>query len=318
MTLIDKCILYEAMCSIIHKADDLSGWAGRGIELLPSGLRHALNATTMSNNSTLVQGRHSSPAFLSPFGSPQHWGSVNLGEQQSPEVQALRQLARQQSANVYANQYLRTLEQSINDSILFTSAAQRGVNPTQDFGNNNLADQLRRLAGMMPSFKADGFRRQVFLVEYGAFDTHTNQRGSDSTTQDSQLAVVGKAVAAFDEANRASGIDQNVVTLMLSDFGRSLRPASGGGSEHGWGNHIFALGGPVNGGQVLGTFPDLTLGGPDDGDAAGNGRHVPSTSTDQVAATVMQWLGLAPAQFNDVFPWLANFAVKTIPLLRAA
>jgi hypothetical protein len=37
--------------------------------------------------------------------------------------------------------------------------------------------------------------------------------------------VVAKAVEAFDQANRASGVDLDVTTLMMTDFGRTLRPA---------------------------------------------------------------------------------------------
>jgi uncharacterized protein (DUF1501 family) len=103
----------------------------------------------------------------------------------------------------------------------------------------------------------------------------------------------------------------------MSDFGRTLRQASGGGSDHAWGNHWFAMGGPVRGGQVVGTLPSLTLGGPDDSDPNGGGRFVPTISTDQVGATLMQWLGLPSTELDKVFPNLANFGQKTINLLHA-
>jgi uncharacterized protein (DUF1501 family) len=127
---------------------------------------------------------------------------------------------------------------------------------------------------------------------------------------------VAQAVAGFDAAMRAAGLGDDVAMLMMSDFGRTVRPGSGGGSEHAWGNHWFALGGAVQGGTVHGTFPSYTLGGPDDGDQAGNGRHVPTLATDQVGATLMQWLGLPPSEFHAVFPDLVNFGQKTIALMR--
>lgn len=298
--------------------DDLSGWAGRGIERLPLALRHPLNAITAANERTLVQGRSSAPAFLDPFALPQHFGWADLLQPDSLEVQALRTIARRQSANAYAQEYLRTFERMLEDSALMAKVSEMFPQPTQDFGTHTLGEQLRRLARMLPGFKASGYRRQVFLVQWGAFDTHAAQRGSATTTQDYQLTLVAQAVAAFDQALQAAGLGQDVVTLQMSDFGRTLRPGSGGGSEHAWGNHLFALGGPVAGGQVVGTFPDLTLGGPDDGDVQSNGRHVPTISTDQLGATLMQWLGLDASQFHDVFPWLVNFAQKTVPgLLRS-
>jgi len=75
------------------------------------------------------------------------------------------------------------------------------------------------------------------------------------------------------------------------------------------------MGGPVQGGQVFGTFPSLTLGGPDDMDFYKEGRFVPTTSTDQVAATLMTWLGLGPDQLTSVFPNLKNFTNQTIKFI---
>ena len=68
---------------------------------------------------------------------------------------------------------------------------------------------------------------------------------------------------------------------------------------------------------MLGSFPTLTLGGPDDGDSGRNGRMVPSTGTDQLANTLMQWLGLPANLVLEAFPNLVNFSQKSIPLLRA-
>ena len=54
------------------------------------------------------------------------------------------------------------------------------------------------------------------------------------------------------------------------------------------------------------------------GDYLDNVENRPkSSSTDQVAASLMQWLGLPSAQLLDVFPNLVNFQQKTIALLRS-
>jgi uncharacterized protein (DUF1501 family) len=173
------------------------------------------------------------------------------------------------------------------------------------------------VASVLPYFKSAGLKRQVIQLHWGNFDTHTNQRGTDANTQDTQVGVLAKALKAFDDSIKAAGLDANVVTLVMSEFGRTMRPGSGGGSEHAWGSHWMAMGGPINGGTVLGTFPSPVLGGADDGDPGKNGRHVPTTSVDQVGASLMQWMGLSPSLFDEAFPWLANFQQKTISLLRA-
>jgi uncharacterized protein (DUF1501 family) len=294
---------------------DGSGWAGRGLELLPTALRNELSAVTMNTDRTLVLGRGSPVSFL-PADAPRWWGNADLAQPQTPAAQALNRMARWQFANQYEAEYARTFGRSVLESTSITEASLAAA-PAGNFGGDELSRNLRQLATLMPVFRRRGYKRQVFLVQWGGFDTHAAQRGTAPNSQDAQLDILAKALAAFDQANIASGLDQSVVSLMMSDFGRTLRQASGGGSDHAWGNHWFALGGPVAGGQVLGTFPTLTLGGPDDSDPGKGGRFVPTTSTDQVGATLMQWMGLPADQLNAVFPNLANFSQKTINLLHA-
>ncbi|HRC36451.1 MAG: DUF1501 domain-containing protein [Rubrivivax sp.] len=298
--------------------DDTSGWAGRALELLPSRLQNRLAAVTSDTNRTLVLGRRSPVSFMDGNGNNNWWGIGDLARPQEIGAQSLGRMAQWQFANAYEAEYARTYGLAFDDGTFIAQARAAVVEPSADFGNSDegVVTSLRNLASLLPYFRSQGLKRQVFLQSWGRFDTHTNQRGSDRNTQDAQLAVLGKALAAFDETNRANGLDMNVVTLVMTEFGRTIRPGSGGGSEHAWGNHWFAVGGPVAGRSVVGRFPSLVLGSADDGDPGKNGRMVPTTSSDQVGATLMQWMGLQGSQFHDVFPNLVNFEQKTIPLLR--
>ena len=67
------------------------------------------------------------------------------------------------------------------------------------------------------------------------------------------------------------------------------------------------MGGAVAGGQAVGRFPSLVLGGVDDGDRGKEGRFVPEVATDQFGATLMQWMGLPGSALNEAFPNLRNF-----------
>lgn len=295
--------------------DDNSGWAGRALELLPSHLRNPLAAVTMDNHKTLVLGKRSPVSFMDKNGA-RYWGAADLANPKTEAAQAINRMAQFQFANAYEAEYARTFGYAVADATRITQAMMSATAPAADFGSSELGLRLKSLASVMPRFRSQGLRRQVFLVSWGSFDTHTNQRGTDANTQDAQFAVLAQALNAFDATNRANGLDMNVLTLMMSDFGRTVRPGSGGGSEHAWGNHWFALGGPVAGGTVTGTFPSPVLGGPDDGDIGNNGRHVPTIATDQVGATAATWLGLPSSALHEVFPDLVNFGQKTIPLLR--
>lgn len=299
-------------------SDNISGWAGRALETLPSRLRNRLSAVTSDTNRTLVLGNQSPVSFLSPHGDS-WWGIGDLARPSEIGAQALGRMAKWQFANAYEAEFARTFGHAYDDGTFIAQARAAAVPSAFDFGNDSehIVPGLRGLASVLPYFRNQGLKRQVFLQSWGSFDTHANQRGNGPQTQDAQLAVLAKALAAFDATNRANGLDMNVVTLVMTEFGRTTRPGSGGGSEHAWGNHWFALGGPVAGRTVLGRFPSLVLGGVDDGDPGRNGRMVPTTSVDQVGATLMQWMGLSPTQFHDVFPHLVNFPQKTIALLRS-
>ena len=69
------------------------------------------------------------------------------------------------------------------------------------------------------------------------------------------------------------------------------------------------MGGTVSGGRYYGTMPSLAIGGADD---VGNGRVVPSTSTDQFASTLCRWFGIADSDLNSIFPNLANFGTRNL------
>ncbi len=49
----------------------------------------------------------------------------------------------------------------------------------------------------------------------------------------------------------ALGLANNVTTFTLSEFGRTFKPASNQGTDHGWGNYAFVIGGAVQGRRLL-------------------------------------------------------------------
>ncbi|MBI3561423.1 MAG: DUF1501 domain-containing protein [Gammaproteobacteria bacterium] len=93
-------------------------------------------------------------------------------------------------------------------------------------------------------------------------------------------------------------------------FRARIKPNTGGGSDHAWGNHHFIIGGAVKGQRVYGTLPSLMLGGNDD--ASTEGRWIPTTSVDQYAATLASWFGVAATDLATVLPNLAAFTPNNI------
>jgi uncharacterized protein (DUF1501 family) len=144
--------------------------------------------------------------------------------------------------------------------------------------------------------------RQIFFVSLGSFDTHNNQIAQ----QGALLQQLSEGMAAFYQSTVNLGVQNMVTSFTLSDFARTLKPASGDGTDHAWGSHHMIMGGAVKGGTNYGIYPSLALGGPDD--TSDEGRWLPTTSLDQYGATLGAWMGLTPTQLATVFPNLKNFS----------
>ena len=74
------------------------------------------------------------------------------------------------------------------------------------------------------------------------------------------------------------------------------------------------LGGAVNGGRFYGNLPSVSVNGPDD---VGQGRLLPTTSVDQLAATLASWMGVSDADLPLVVPNIGNYSTRNLGLFTA-
>ena len=185
--------------------------------------------------------------------------------------------------------------------------------------NNRLAAQLHTVAAMIAARQALGVSRQVFFVSLGGFDNHGDQFGRDAVSGNKTLLAgkhydllrtLDEALRVFHESTVAMGVSNSVTTMTLSDFGRTLK-SNGQGSDHGWGAHHLVMGGAVDGGRIVGDMPPVALNTAVD---VGEGRLLPTTPSDALAATCVQWLGATPTELDRIFPNLSRFPTRTLAL----
>jgi uncharacterized protein (DUF1501 family) len=199
-------------------------------------------------------------------------------------------------------------------SAIQTDNALSSVSPVlaTTFPNTSLGRQLKQIALLIKACTDPtagiNMKRQIFFAQIGGFDTHSTQL----TGQAALLTQVSQAMSAFYSATVELGVQNNVTSFTLSDFGRTFQPAGAGaqaGSDHAWGNHHLIMGGSVLGNRIYGTYPTLALGGPDDTDGGGSprGRWIPTTSVEQYAATLATWYGLSTSDLPAVFPLISRF-----------
>src|SRR5216110_3668124 len=95
---------------------------------------------------------------------------------------------------------------------------------------------------------------QLAFADVTGWDTHVNQ-GSSEGQLAARLAQFGQALAAF--AQDLGEKLRDVVVLTMSEFGRTVRENGNSGTDHGHATAMLVLGGPVNGGNMLGKWPGL-------------------------------------------------------------
>ncbi len=121
---------------------------------------------------------------------------------------------------------------------------------------NPLTPQLKLVARLL----AGGCKTRVFLVRIGGFDTHAEQVESYDPTMGAHAALlyhVSAAMKAFQDDLRIRGLEDRVLTVTTSEFGRRIHSNGSYGTDHGTGGPILIFGKHVNPG-VFGTNPDMT------------------------------------------------------------
>src|SRR6266704_1121548 len=119
-----------------------------------------------------------------------------------------------------------------------------------DYPRGRLGKALLEIAQLI---KAD-IGLQVAFADVTGWDTHVNQGATEGQLA-GRLSELGEALAAFtrDVGERM----RDVVVLTMSEFGRTVRENGSSGTDHGHATAMLVLGGPVNGGRVLGKWPGL-------------------------------------------------------------
>ena len=152
-----------------------------------------------------------------------------------------------------------------------------------------------------------GMCRQTFFVNIGGWDNHDEVLNS----QDYLFGVVNNAMSEFYTVLQELGVQDKVTTFTVSEFGRTLT-SNGNGSDHAWGGQQMVMGGAVNGKEIYGTYPSLSLTS-NDLNVSNRGVLIPTLSTDEYFAELALWFGLSPTDLPLIFPNITNFYVPGSP-----
>lgn len=298
-----------------------TGWGGR-----VSDRTHGLNGSSTFPMVTSVAGSNIfnfgvdyRPLAIAPAPTGLHQVLVLNGFGGAADEVARRNAMNNLRTIDRQNQLVKTTSDQTQQALDISLAFSSDPVLTTTFPTTSLGNQLKQVAKVIKlnqTAPALGLERQIFFCSIGGFDTHQNQPAD----QGALLTQVSEAMKAFYDEMVVLTLSSKVTTFTLSDFGRTLQPSGSGtavGTDHGWGTHMFVMGGAVRGGDFYGVpgpngtvFPTLQLGGANDTDT--RGRWIPTTSVEQYGATLASWYGLSVADMPYVFPLLSNFSTSNL------
>lgn len=288
----------------------LSGWAGRAADMISSYYNTGGNSMSISlgGNNVFQVGNNTQQFVITPSGALSFDGDTGGATSNLFQLKnaALRNTLEQHYTNLLAESFSRLTKQSDDAQQLFqtqfdSATAQLGSAVDALFpANNYVATTLKAVVKTIKIRGLLGLRRQTFFVNYGSWDHH----GELLNTEAGMLSTLDAAIGAYQQAIEMLGLQNDVVTFTCSDFGRTLR-SNGRGTDHAWGSNAMVFGGKVDGGKIFGTYPDLTLDGPDD--VGRGGRLLPGIAADSYFAELLRWFGVSSSNMSYVLPNIANF-----------
>ena len=167
-------------------------------------------------------------------------------------------------------------------------AATVGTNLAGTYPNglgNNMAAAARLIRG--------GLKSRIISVSIGGFDTHSNQ-GAGEGRHANLMRSIADSVSAFLEDLAEDGLDEKVLIMTFSEFGRTLGENGSNGTDHGKGGSLMVFGKGIKRG-VYGEQSDLV------NEIDGGGDPLAKMDHRSVSATILRdWFGLPQDEVNTL------------------
>lgn len=220
-----------------------------------------------------------------------------------------------QSINNFENSYYgdhlefisTIIDQSNAYATQITDAVGAGNSLSSQYDmNNGMAVQLQNVAKMI----SGGLKTKVYILNINGFDTHDSQADvSDATVgvHADLLTTVTDAVSAFQDDLSLLGLEDRVIGMTFSEFGRQIASNASIGTDHGDAAPMFLFGSCLNN-QVLGMNPVVS-------DTIVSQAGIPfEYDFRNIYASILKDWFLAPeAQIQAMFEQTVNF----IPLANS-
>lgn len=232
-----------------------SGWVGRYLQYAFPGYPSAYPSTAMpdplavqvgSNLSPGLQGYEISTGQTVPITFN---GSITslLGYNNTitPATSGGAKLSYIRNQQAYTNQYGSRLISAWNAGTNMATYAATS--------SSSIAQQLKVIARLIKG----GLKTRVYWASVSGFDTHSNQVVSSDKKTGTHATLIGdlsNAIRAFQTDLNLMSLENRVIGMTYSEFGRRIKSNGALGTDHGSAAPMFIFGTKVNWG-VIGSNP---------------------------------------------------------------
>lgn len=118
---------------------------------------------------------------------------------------------------------------------------------------NALGNQLKMVARLI----AGGLKTRIYMVSMGGFDTHSIQVNATDKTLGAHanlLNTLSQGIKAFMDDCKGLKIDDRIIGMTFSEFGRRIKSNASDGTDHGSAAPVIMFGNGIKGGMT-GTNP---------------------------------------------------------------
>jgi uncharacterized protein (DUF1501 family) len=231
-----------------------SGWTGRYLNYEYPNFPNGYPNSSMPDPLAIQIGSTTSLALQGPavsmgmsISNPSNFYNLIAGVQDpAPNTPAGKELT-----------YIRKVAQQTTAYAEVIKTASAKVTQQAEYPNNSLAAQLKIVARLI----AGGLKTRIYMVSYGGFDTHSAQVNSlDHTTgtHANLLKNVSDSIKAFQDDLKLQKVDDRVLGMTFSEFGRRIKSNGSTGTDHGSAAPMFVFGKNVDSG-VIGDTPNIPV-----------------------------------------------------------
>jgi uncharacterized protein (DUF1501 family) len=218
-----------------------------------------------------------------------------------PDTPAGKELKYVRLVSQQTQQYSSVIRSAAN------AVTQQATYPT----NNSLADQLKIVARLIKG----GLKTRVYMVSTGGYDTHSVQVNAADTTTGAHATLLQRlsdACKAFQDDLQFLGIQDRVIGMTYSEFGRRIKSNSSVGTDHGAAAPMFLFGSKIEQG-VLGNNPTIPT------NASVNDNIPMQYDFRSIYSTILEkWFCLDKTVVAGLYPPSINTQLQSLPLFKSS